>query len=114
LFSISLGYKCDWRNEEGYIDSDVAAMKAVTASYIVAPGKLSAGVGFILALNARLLIKNLPVFDRFLEEIPHSTILAWTGSGEPSIAQKEVEKIRAYYAETGRTDRIEFDCNISE
>lgn len=112
MFSISLGYKCDWRNEEGYVDADVTAMKAVTEMYIVAPGKLSSGVGFILALNARLLGKNLSVFDSFLEEIPHSTILAWTGTGEPSIPQRKVDEIRAYYTGTGMTNRIEFDCNI--
>ena len=112
MFSISLGYKCDWRNDEGYKDSDVAAMKAATEKYIVAPGKLSSGVGFILALNARLFVKNLSVFDSFLEEIPHSTILAWTGSGEPSIPRLEVDEIRAYFADRGKTNRIEFDCDI--
>ncbi len=86
-------------------------MKEITERYIVAPGK-QLGVGFVLALNARLLVKDPSVFDSFLEEIPQANILAWTGSGEPSIPQNEVDEIRAYYAATGRANRIEFDCNI--
>jgi hypothetical protein len=111
LFALSLGYRCDWRNEEGYRKADVAAMIELADRHeLTSVNRME--VGLILALNARLLVKNISVFDGFLNEIPQSRILAWTGSGEPSIPQSEVDAIGAYYRSTGRANRIEFDCNI--
>jgi hypothetical protein len=111
LFSFSLGYQCDWRNEEGYRKTDVSSMKDIMKRYnLTSPEQLD--VGLVLALNARLLGRNISVFDSFLSEIPSSSVLAWTGSGEPSISRIEVDEMKAYYASTGRANRIEFDCNI--
>ena len=72
----------------------------------------SSGARIILALNARQLGKSLPVFDGFLRDYPGSTVLAWTGSGEPPIPADEIQKIRDYYQTMNMKDKIEFDCSI--
>jgi Uncharacterized conserved protein (DUF2181) len=108
-FALSLGYKCDYTNAEGYRISDAAAMKDVIDTHHLASKQ---HVQIILALNARLLARDLGVFIDLLEEYKSASILAWTGSGEPPIPLAEMRKSRDYFAERGIEDRIEFDCCI--
>lgn len=72
------------------------------------------GVGLVLALNARLLALKPGVFDGFLHEFPHATILAWTGSGEPRIPGHLVDKVSDHFAAEGMQERIQFDCDIQQ
>jgi hypothetical protein len=123
-FIFSLGYQCDWASDdnEGYLGSDAAAMKELVEKYHLVPSKDRSGADdeggivpmIILALNARLLAKNLSTFDSFLMEYVSVRILAWTGSGEPPIPLAEVEKIRNYFVMKGMSGRIEFDCCIHD
>lgn len=110
LFGFSLGFKSDWKSEEGYSSSQVFEMSALVSQYQLA--SRDSGARVILALNARQLAKSLPVFDGFLKEYPESTILAWTGSGEPSIPQHEVDRIDNYYQSKMMKNRVEFDCCV--
>ena len=112
LFAFSLGFKCNWQAKEGYLATQVSQMTELVHRYQLARSNI--GVKVILALNARLLGKNLPVFDPFLIEYPESTILAWTGSGEPSIPRLAIDEIRDYYKSKKMENRIEFDCCIDE
>ncbi len=112
LFGFSLGFKCDWQSEEGYSSSQVSQMSDLVDKYQLASSNFE--VRIVLALNARQLSKSLSVFDGFLTDYPESTILAWTGSGEPSIPSDEVERIRNYYASKMMSQRVEFDCCIEE
>lgn len=113
LFSFSLGFKCNWQAKEGYyLATQVSEMTELVHHYRLASTKV--GVKVILALNARLLGKSLPVFDAFMTEYPESTILAWTGSGEPSIPRLVIDEIRDYYKSKKMENRIEFDCCIDE
>lgn len=66
----------------------------------------------MLALNARLLSAKPEAFDQFLQKFPRSTILAWTGNGEPSIPQDVLNKIKSYFVAAGMYDRIDFDCDV--
>lgn len=66
----------------------------------------------VLALNARLLSVEPDAFDGFLREFPRSTILAWTGSGEPSVSQELIDKICVHFIAEGMIERIDFDCAV--
>jgi len=68
--------------------------------------------GLVLALNARCLAINPGPFHDFLSMFPRSSILAWTGSGEPCIPIASIESIRKYFEEQGMGDRISFDCDV--
>ena len=72
------------------------------------------GIGLVLALNARLLALKPGAFDTFLLNFPRSTILAWTGSGEPSIPQNLLDGISDHFASRGIQERIQFDCDIEQ
>lgn len=109
-FSFSLGYKCDWSSREPYLDEDVASMARIVRSC----NFTESNIGVVLALNARLLAVKTEVFDGFLREFPDSTILAWTGSGEPDIPRNVVEMISVHYRSKGMQERINFDCQVEE
>jgi len=110
LFGFSLGFKCDWQSMEGYLSTQVSQMSDLVGCYQLASS--NSGIKVILALNARQLGKSLLVFDEFLRDYPKSTILAWTGSGEPPIPKREVRKISDYYESKMMRDKIEFDCCV--
>ena len=52
------------------------------------------------------------MFDGFLRQFPRSVILAWTGSGEPSIPAVLIDKICAHFTVEGMRERIDFDCLV--
>ena len=64
LFGFSLGFKANWKSEEGYSSSEVSRMSDLVSDYHLASSTSRARI--VLALNARQLSKNLPVFDGFL------------------------------------------------
>ena len=68
--------------------------------------------GLILALNARVLSKEITAFDAFLERFPFIKILAWTGSGEPNVPASLLYDIESHFRDIGRTDVINFDCLV--
>ena len=110
IFAFSLGYTCDYSNDEGYLEKeDVAAMASLVEKYLL----VTSSVEIVLALNARLLHKSLTVFDSFLSNYPSITILAWTGSGEPPIDGLTIDEIRRYYSTKNMEQRIDFDCDIT-
>ncbi|KAG7349891.1 DUF2181 domain containing protein [Nitzschia inconspicua] len=110
-FAFSLGYRCDYTNTDGYLASDAVAMKDIVEQYQLDSKQ---HVTITLALNARLLARNVSAFDSFLEDYATSNILAWTGSGEPPIPLEDMHTIKTYYVTKGMVDRIEFDCCIEK
>jgi hypothetical protein len=70
--------------------------------------------GLVLALNARVLSKDITAFDGLLETFGNAQILAWTGSGEPGIPKKLVTSIVEHYRSLGMLERIGFDCEYEE
>jgi hypothetical protein len=107
IFAFSLGYTCNYSNDQGYLETDVAAMASLVEQYLL----VTSSVEIVLALNARLLHKSLPEFDSFLSTYP-SKILAWTGNGEPPIPGHMIDQIRKHYSTKNMEQRIDFDCDI--
>jgi len=68
----------------------------------------------VLAINARLLVKNLSPFETFLKNFPTSQLLAWTASGEPPISKRKIERIKHHFHVHGTLGRVGFDCNVAE
>jgi hypothetical protein len=68
----------------------------------------------VLAVSARLLSYQPNAFDDFLTQFPNAQILAWTGTGEPPIPRRQVERIRSQFQASSNEDRIGFDCAILE
>ena len=110
LFGFSLGFKCNWKSEEGYLPMQVSQMTELVNRYQLSSSGF--GTKVILALNARQLYKSLNCFDEFLRKYPDSTILAWTGSGEPPISKHQIHKISKYYELKNTKDRVDFDCCV--
>lgn len=69
--------------------------------------------GVVLAINARLLVKNMVPFETFLEHFPSSQLLVWTATGEPPISQRKIDRIRKHFDSHGTLDRVGFDCKAS-
>jgi len=67
----------------------------------------------VLAINARLLVKNMVPFETFLEHFPSSQLLVWTATGEPPISQRKIDRIRKHFDSHGTLDRVGFDCKAS-
>ena len=57
--------------------------------------------GVVLAVNARVLVKNLKPFDTIFHDLPHVQLLVWTGTGEPPISFNKISTIRRYFEESG-------------
>jgi hypothetical protein len=70
--------------------------------------------GVVLAINARLLVKNMPPFEKFLEHFPSSQLLVWTASGEPPISKRKIDRIKHHFHSHGTLDRVGFDCNVAD
>lgn len=69
-------------------------------------------LGIVLAVNARVLVKNCAPFDKFLSDFPSSQILVWTGSGEPPISKGKIDAIKNHFQLKDTDDRIGFDCSV--
>ena len=74
--------------------------------------QISKKVGIVLALNARLLAKNLPPFGDFLERYDSSQLLIWTGQGEPPIPRRKVHYIQEFFDARNLGHRIGFDVQV--
>jgi Uncharacterized conserved protein (DUF2181) len=114
-FGLSLGYKTDYSNlSDGcYTRHDVQSMKELLNRYRHEIQQHK--IGAVLALNARILERNLEVFDDFLTldfPTPATQLLLWTGKGEPPIPQAAVNRIKQHYVAKGVLDRIGFDCQV--
>lgn len=105
-YSLSLGYMCAWACNEHYNNDDVLRMEDYVRRYELTN---HSEIGIVLALNARLLSMKPDAFDKFLVLFPQSKILAWTGTGEPSIPLEMVAKISEHFRCAGMKDRIDFD-----
>ncbi len=68
--------------------------------------------GVVLAINARVLYKNLKPFDSILKEYPQVQLLIWTGTGEPPISESKIDGIKSYFETNGYIDQIGFDCQV--
>jgi len=69
--------------------------------------------GVVLAVNARVLVKNLKPFDTIFHDLPHVQLLVWTGTGEPPISFNKISTIRRYFEESGHDHLVGFDCKVS-
>mmetsp|Transcript_14588 Transcript_14588/g.22515 ORF Transcript_14588/g.22515 Transcript_14588/m.22515 type:complete len:323 (-) Transcript_14588:223-1191(-) len=104
----SLGWAVDCRAFGCYTDDNVDAMTDLIRRHELQDS------GIVLALNARLLVKDCTPFDKFLTEFPSSQILVWTASGEPPISRGKIDIIKNHFASKGNGDRIGFDCLVAE
>ena len=76
--------------------------------------QLDNSAGIVLAVNARLLSKNMQPFESFLNAYPEGQLLCWVGSGEPPIAQRKVKRIYRHFEAHGSIHRIGFDVKVRE
>jgi glycerophosphoryl diester phosphodiesterase len=106
-FAFSLGFTCNYLCEQGYQEIDVVAMTALVEHYQLASAEV------VLALNARLVYKNVSAFDSFLTRYP-CKILAWTGSCEPPIDSQIIDQIQNHFSQQEMENRIDFDCDVLE
>lgn len=107
-FAFSLGWKVDVCSISGHTEEQVAEMINLIRAY-----KLSESAGIVLAVNARLLSKNMPPFESFLDKHPDSQLLCWVGSGEPPIAMMKVNRIQKHFRRHGSIERIGFDVQTT-
>ena len=70
--------------------------------------------GVVLALNARILHRNLSIFDDLLQKYPSVEILAWTGAGEEDIPKHIVDGISQHFCAVGIEDQVSFDVSIAK
>ncbi len=68
--------------------------------------------GVVLAVNARVLNKNLFSFDSLLKEIPQIQLLVWTGTGEPPISIHQIRSIESHFKSIGCGHQLGFDCQV--
>ena len=108
-FAFSLGWKVDVCSISGHTEEQVAEMINLIRAY-----KLSESAGIVLAVNARLLSKNMPPFESFLDKHPDSQLLCWVGSGEPPIAMMKVNRIQKHFRRHGSIERIGFDVQVRD
>lgn len=104
-FVFSLGFTVDVCSVFGYSEMHLAAMCNLIRTH-----KLDQGI--VLAVNARLLVKNMRPFERFLEKFPESQILCWVGSGEPPISERKKNRIRKHFELHGSIQRVGFDLQV--
>lgn len=104
-FVFSLGFKVDVCSVFGYTDKQLASM-----SNLIRTHHLDQGI--VLAVNARLLVKNMQPFESFLDQFPASQILCWTGSGEPPISRTKMNVIRKHFELHGSINRVGFDVQV--
>jgi len=104
--AFSLGWKVHPFSFSGYTNDDVRLMKYTILSHELQ--KLCKGV--VLAVNARVLVKNLKPFDTIFHDLPHVQLLVWTGTGEPPISFNKISTIRRYFEESGHDHLVGFDC----
>jgi hypothetical protein len=109
LSAFSLGWKTDPRSLFGYNAKDANAMKELIQYYELS--KKCRGV--VLAVNARVLAKNVGALDELLQTIPSCQLLIWTGTGEPAISMRLFNYLRRHFELTGCKDRVGFDCQVS-
>jgi hypothetical protein len=91
----------------GHTKKEVADMTSLIQAYNV-----HEGAGIVLAINARLLVKNMSPFDKFLADFPESQLLCWVGSGEPPISARKVSRIRQHFDGRGSGERVGFDVQV--
>ena len=76
--------------------------------------KLCETWGLVLAVNARLLSKNMAPFEVFLDAYPEAQLLCWVGSGEPKIAKRKVTRIQRHFQRHGSEERVGFDVQVRD
>jgi Uncharacterized conserved protein (DUF2181) len=106
-FALSLGWKVDVCYIYGYQQSHIDDMIKVIEEH-----QLLDYAGITLAVNARLLSKNMSPFQLFLNSYPDTQLLCWVGSGEPPIPSRKVNRIQQYFTQRGFNDRVGFDVEV--
>lgn len=108
LCAFSLGWKTDPRSLFGYSAEDAKAMKELILHH-----KLSEKcLGVVLAVNARVMAKNVGALDDLLQTIPSCQLLIWTGTGEVAISKRLYHYLGSYFESIGCKDRVGFDCQV--
>jgi hypothetical protein len=87
----------------GHTEKELADISSLIRAY-----DIHKSAGIVLAINARLLVKNMSPFDRFLADFPESQLLCWVGSGEPPISTRRVARIHEHFDGRGSGDRVGF------
>lgn len=108
-FAFSLGWKVDVCSVFGHTREQIASMMSLIKAF-----QLDKSAGIVLAVNARLLAKNMQPFESFLDAYPEGQLLCWVGSGEPPIAQRKVKRIYRHFEAHGSIHRIGFDVKVRE
>ena len=108
-YAFSLGWKTDCLSFFGYTPTDVKAMQGLMEQYQLS--EKCAGV--VLAVNARVLAKQIGCFDELLKVFPSSQLLIWTGTGEPPISSLLLRYLRNHFESIGYGGRVGFDCQVS-
>jgi hypothetical protein len=106
-FAFSLGWKVDVCSVFGHTKEQIASMMS-----LIKTCQLPNSAGIVLAVNARLLSKNMQPFESFLDAYPEGQLLCWVGSGEPPIARRKLMRICKHFEEHGSIDRIGFDVKV--
>ena len=107
--AMSLGWKADCRSFEGYTVEDVKKMRSIIEHYDLM-GKTA---GVVLAVNARVLIKDLTPFHEILKSYPTMQLLIWTGTREPPIPEFYISRITQHFQSIGCEHQLGFDCQVS-
>lgn len=108
-FAFSLGWKVDVCSISGHTKSQIAEMMS-----LIEESKLCDAGDVVLAVNARLLSKNMAPFEMFLDAYPEAQLLCWVGSGEPKIAKRKVKRIQQHFRRHGSEERVGFDVRVRE
>lgn len=108
-FAFSLGWKVDVCSLSGHTKHEISEMMT-----FIKESKLCEIGGVVLAVNARLLSKNMAPFEAFLDAYPEAQLLCWVGSGEPKIAKRKADRILKHFQRHGSGQRVGFDVQVSD
>lgn len=99
---LSLGWKVDVTNSEGYTYAHCAAMRALVERHGLTDCRV------VLAVAARLAAANPAPLLELLSALPHSELLVWTGTGELPVSRGLISELR----ETLPAGRVNFDVDM--
>ena len=74
--------------------------------------KILRDCGIVIAVNTRLLVKNMGPFEEILNSYPRAQLLCWVGTGEPKISISKVKKIQQHFKCIGIEGRVGFDVQV--
>lgn len=106
LFYFSLGFAVDVCSVFGHNKSHLAELCNVIKKYQLESSSI------VLAVNTRLVAKNMAPFVDFLDRFPGSQLLLWVGSGEPPISVEKQKSIECFFQSNDHGNRVGFDVQV--